>query len=269
MMRILILLFASLTTIISGSPTTTDLMWTKTNPAFRRPTTGPPHSLELTVREFDQLHLRCPEDKGEEHIIYRVSKAEYLGCRVANPRPEIVMLCGKDSRGAPLRLRTITFRPYSPTPGGLEFPPSTSHYFISTASTGNLYQRVGGGCSSHNLRLAIHVAPSEKPPSTIFPPLPPRFQQRVEESGPSLFKDQRPAVPSSQFLYYYTPRDLLRLPSRARSLNTPRRLGGPSAKTLGGPSARTARIAKNSSTISSFSFTILLYLLVLKSLLMG
>ena len=252
MMRLLILLLPSMTSI-SGSPTTTDLMWTKTNPVFSRPA-GPPHSLELTVSEFDQLHLRCPEDKEEEHIIYRVSKAEYLGCRVANPRPEIVMLC---EGGAPLRLRTITFRPYSPTPGGLEFPPSSSHYFISTASSGNLYQRVGGGCSSHNLRLAIHVAPPERPPATIFPPLPPRFQQRVEESGPSLFKDQRPAVPSSQFLYYYSPTDLLRLPSRARSLNTPRRLGGPSA-----------RIAKNSSSSMS-SFTILLYLLVLKSLLIG
>merc|ERR1719430_351274 len=131
------------------------------------------------------------------------------------------------------------------------------NYFISTASSGNLYQRVGGGCSSHNLRLAIHVAPPERPPATIFPPLPPRFQQRVEESGPSLFKDQRPAVPSSQFLYYYSPRDLLRLPSRARSLNTPRRLGGPSART-----------AQNSSS-SMTSFTILLYLLVLKSLLIG
>ena len=259
-MRLLIWLLPSMTSMISGLPTTTDLMWTKTNPAFSRPA-GPPHSLELTVREFDQLHLRCPEDKEEEHIIYRVSKAEYLGCRVANPRPEIVMLCGKDSRGAPLRLRTITFRPYSPTPGGLEFPPSSSHYFISTASSGNLYQRVGGGCSSHNLRLAIHVAPSERSTSTIFPPLPPRFQQRVEESGPSLFKDQRPAVPSSQFLYYYSPRDLLRLPSRARSLNTPRRLGG--------PSARTARTAKNSSNMACFSFTILMYLLVLKSLLLG
>merc|ERR1719430_918523 len=136
------------------------------------------------------------------------------------------------------------------------------NYFISTASSGNLYQRVGGGCSSHNLRLAIHVAPPESPPATIFPPLPPRFQQREEESGPSLFKDQRPAVPSSQFLYYYSPTDLLRLPSKARSLNTPRRLGG--------PSARTARTAKNSSnSISPFSFTILLYLFILKSLLIG
>ena len=184
MMRLLVLVLPSM---IGGLPTTTDLMWTKTNPAFSSPA-GPPHSLELTVREFDQLHLRCPEDKAEEHIIYRVSKAEYLGCRVANPRPEIVMLCGKDPQE--LRLRTITFRPFSPTPGGLEFPPSSSHYFISTASSGNLYQRVGGGCSSHNLRLAIHVAPSERPTSTIFPPLPPRFQQRVEESGPTLFKDR-------------------------------------------------------------------------------
>jgi len=83
-MRLLILLLPSMTSI-SGLPTTTDLLWTKTNPVFSRPA-GPPHSLELTVREFDQLHLRCPDDEEEEHIIYRVSKAEYLGCRVANPR---------------------------------------------------------------------------------------------------------------------------------------------------------------------------------------
>ena len=262
-MWVLMLLLPSIThSLPTTSPTTTDLMWTRTNPAFISPAAGPPHSLELTVKEFDQLHLRCPEDEEEEHIIYKVSKAEYLGCRVANPRPEIVMLCGKKSREVPLRLRTITFRRFSPTPGGLEFPPSTSHYFISTASSSNLYQRVGGGCTSHNMRLVIHVEPTERSTSTSFPPLPPRFQKKVEETGPSLFKDQRPSVPSSQFLYYYSPRDLLRLPSRARSLNTPRRLGG--------PSARTARTAKNScSNLFPFSYSILLYHFVLKSLLIG
>merc|ERR1711994_568201 len=102
------------------------------------------------------------------------------------------------------------------------------------------------------MRLVIHVEGTERSTSTSFPPLPPRFQKKVEETGPSLFKDQRPSVPSSQYLYYYSPRDLLRLPSRARSLNTPRRLGG--------PSARTARTAKNSCS-NLFPF-LLKYLIV-------
>ena len=128
-------------------PTTTDLEWSASNPSFL-PTASSP-SLELRVNEgveeggWDQLHLRCPTDPSEHLVVYRVSAAEFRACRVASPRPEVVLVCGGPSSSSSssysATLRTITFRPYSPLPGGLEFPPSTSHFFISTSSPGRIF----------------------------------------------------------------------------------------------------------------------------------
>ena len=203
-----------------ATPTVTDLYWNTSNPVFRTGAIGPPYSHQILVnqgggrgREFDQLHLWCPLDGREELIIYRVSLAEYLSCRVADPTPQVVMDC---SSSRPTRLRTITFRPYSPTPGGLEFPPDSEHFFLSTSSPGNIASRRGGVCQTHNMRLAIKVA-SDGPAPDPFPTLPPRFRPlpaRID--GPSLYAGPRPRVPSSEFLYYYSPRDLLRLSSAAR-----------------------------------------------------
>ena len=233
-------------------PTTTDLEWSSSNPSFLP--TASSSALELRVNEgveeggWDQVDLRCPADPGEHHLVYRVSEAEFRACRVASPRPEVVMVCGGGSSSPPLR--TITFRPYSPLPGGLEFPPSSSHYFISTSSPGHLHQRHAGACTQHNLRLAVHVAPAASPSSSTssFPPssstsspspsppspspLPPRLaplgrrgggrREGGRREGVTLYRDRRPLVPSSQYLYYYTPRDLLTLAARARALGTSR-----------------------------------------------
>ena len=53
---------------------------------------------------------------------------------------------------------TITFRSFTPTPGGLEFRPGHSYYFISTSSKNDLHRRVGGGCSTHNMKITFKVA---------------------------------------------------------------------------------------------------------------
>ena len=124
---------------------TTDIYWNSSSPLFLRRGPGPPYSPTIRVgqgggREWDQLHLHCPTDE-EQLVIYRVSRAEYLSCRVAAPRPEVVMVC---QGGGGAALRTITLRPYSPTPGGLEFPPGSRNYFISTSSPTSLHDRQGG-----------------------------------------------------------------------------------------------------------------------------
>merc|ERR1711953_625450 len=64
---------------------------------------------------------------------------------------------------------TITFRSFTPTPGGLEFRPGHSYYFISTSSRDDLHRRVGGGCSTHNMKMIFKV--HQKPSEDILEPL--------------------------------------------------------------------------------------------------
>ena len=66
--------------------------------------------------EYDQLNLICPRGaEGEEHVIYSVDREEFEGCRVRGPRPRIVAVCNSPER---FMYFTITFRSFTPTPGG-------------------------------------------------------------------------------------------------------------------------------------------------------
>ena len=73
--------------------------------------------------EYDQVNLICPVVKkghggvGEQHVIYSVEKDEFDNCKVTNPRPRIVAVCNRPDT---FMYFTITFRSFTPTPGGLE-----------------------------------------------------------------------------------------------------------------------------------------------------
>ena len=109
--------------------------------------------------EYDQLNLICPVARagagGEEHVIYSVAREEFEACRVRGPRPRIVAVCNRPER---FMYFTITFRSFTPTPGGLEFRPGQEYYFISTANKRDIHRRVGGWCSSHNMKMIVKVA---------------------------------------------------------------------------------------------------------------
>lgn len=84
--------------------------------------------------EYDQVHIICPyyepgtnESEAERYIIYNVSKVEYETCRITNPNPRIIAICDKPFNTT---LVTISFRPFTPQPGGLEFKPGNDYYFI-------------------------------------------------------------------------------------------------------------------------------------------
>lgn len=85
--------------------------------------------------EYDQVHIICPfyepgmanENETEKYIIYNVSKVEYETCRITNPNPRIIAICDKPFN---VTLVTISFRPFTPQPGGLEFKPGNDYYFI-------------------------------------------------------------------------------------------------------------------------------------------
>merc|ERR1711977_398273 len=120
--------------------------------------------------EYDQVNIVCPFYKSgirggsgnhnqERYVVYSVSKTEYDSCRIAQPNPRIIAVC---DRPYELMYFTITFRSFTPTPGGLEFRPGQSYYFISTSSKNDIHRRVGGGCSTHNMKITFKVA-DEKP----------------------------------------------------------------------------------------------------------
>uniref|UniRef100_A0A1A9V5P9 Ephrin RBD domain-containing protein n=1 Tax=Glossina austeni TaxID=7395 RepID=A0A1A9V5P9_GLOAU len=125
--------------------------------------------------EFDQVHIICPvyepgtfDNETEKYIIYNVSKVEYETCRITNADPRVIAICDKPQK---LMFFTITFRPFTPQPGGLEFLPGNDYYFISTSSKDDLYRRIGGRCSTNNMKVVFKVccAPEEKNKTTTSP----------------------------------------------------------------------------------------------------
>ncbi|UYV65085.1 EFNB2 [Cordylochernes scorpioides] len=117
--------------------------------------------------EYDQVNIICPviqpgtnPEDVEQYIIYNVSKEEYNSCRITNPNPRIIALCDKPEQ---LMYFTITFRSFTPQPGGLEFRPGQDYYFISTSDgkMSGLRQKSGGKCATHNMKIIFKVCCDE------------------------------------------------------------------------------------------------------------
>ncbi|XP_077293332.1 ephrin [Arctopsyche grandis] len=152
--------------------------WNTTNSIFRIDNTD--HVFDLNKGnpqfDYDQVNIVCPmyppdknDDNAEKYIIYNVSKEEYDTCRITNPNPRVIAICDKPHK---LLFFTITFRPFSPQPGGLEFFPGRDYYFISTSTKDDLHRRIGGWCSTHNMKLVFRVCCQQEPPPTPAPPPP-------------------------------------------------------------------------------------------------
>ena len=139
------------------------VFWNISNPIFRLDNTD--HVIDVNVNnspmEYDQLNLICPRNNSEEeeHIIYIVSREEFQACQVLDKKPKIVAVCDQPRK---FQYFTITFRNFSPTPGGLEFRPGQSYYLISTATLGDIARREGGFCSSHNMKIIFKVADHQR-----------------------------------------------------------------------------------------------------------
>ena len=125
---------------------------------------GPPFSIDDNIVdvnednhlwEYDQLNIICPIISEEKHIIYSVSKPEFDSCWVFHPRPKIVAVC---DRPRSFKYFTITFRSFSPSPGGLEFKPGHTYYFVSTSTINDVHRRAGGYCS------LVPSLPHDNPP---------------------------------------------------------------------------------------------------------
>ena len=140
-----------------------NIHWNASNPLFRIDRTD--NVIDINGGnhpwEYDQVNIVCPvyktgeESIQEQYIIYSVTKQEYESCRITQPSPKIIAVCNRPHE---LMYFTITFRSFTPTPGGLEFRPGQDYYFISTSSKNDLHRRVGGGCSTHNMKITFRVA---------------------------------------------------------------------------------------------------------------
>jgi len=182
--------------------------WNKANPMFRLDNTD--HIIDVNAGnlpgEYDQVNIICPVSKTdvsspERHVIYSVSREEFDSCRITNPKPRIVAVCSKPYQ---LLYFTITFRSFSPTPGGLEFYPGQDYYFISTSSSEDLHRRVGGGCSTNNMRMIFKV--SNDPISDLETPWKPSTTSTTTKRPLVQFKSE---VPRHREYYVYHPRDLI------------------------------------------------------------
>ncbi|KAK2726608.1 hypothetical protein QYM36_007447 [Artemia franciscana] len=162
-----------------------DIYWNTSNPIFRIDNTD--HIIDVNkgnlAFEYDQVNIICPvyapgthEDDAEKYIIYNVSKEEYDSCRITNPNPRIIAVCDKPNK---LMYFTITFRSFTPQPGGLEFRPGQDYYFISTSSRDDLHRRIGGRCSTHNMKVVFKVCCKDDAPEKLKVP-------------------QRPVLPAAQ-----------------------------------------------------------------------
>ncbi len=137
--------------------------WNTSNPIFRIDNTD--HIIDVNRGnqpwEYDQVNIICPlyrpeeAQQAEKYIIYSVSKDEYDSCRIMSTRPRIIAQCTEPHE---LMYFTITFRSFTPTPGGMEFQPGKDYYFISTSSASDVHRRVGGRCATHNMKIQFKVA---------------------------------------------------------------------------------------------------------------
>ena len=180
--------------------------------------------------EYDQVNILCPQyDKSttpniedtERFVIYHVNREEYEMCRVMTAHPKVVGVC---SRPYTKSFYTISFRSFSPSPGGLEFQPGQDYYFISTSSPEDLHRRVGGGCSTHNMKMIFKVSDNRDQHAQINAPRGNNFGDSNElmdsvssfSYSTTTTTTPKPVVRFNSkvlnhrgSIYYYHPRDLI------------------------------------------------------------
>merc|ERR1719507_392822 len=123
---------------------------------------------------------------------------------------KIVAVCSKPYQ---LLYFTITFRSFSPTPGGLEFHPGQDYYFISTSSSADLHRRVGGGCSTQNMKMIFKVS-NDNVLNSVAPWRPSSTTTTTTKRPLVQFKSE---VPRHREYYVYHPRDLIESISSQKS----------------------------------------------------
>ncbi|EYC30974.1 hypothetical protein Y032_0004g1882 [Ancylostoma ceylanicum] len=118
--------------------------------------------LEQHVSIGDALDIICPFYNPdvdfvdtEQSIIFRVPESDYESCTLSQAARELGRCVSPMKRDKV----KISFRLLSPNPSALDYQPGHTYFFITT-STGTpwgLDNTQGGLCSTHQLKMIIHV----------------------------------------------------------------------------------------------------------------
>ncbi|TRY69963.1 hypothetical protein TCAL_04888 [Tigriopus californicus] len=145
---LLVLVIVCLVPSANGTQSLINIFWNTTNPMFRIDNTDNVFDINMGNHPFqyDQANIICPSYPAgtapldmERYIIYMVSREEYENCHIGNPHPRVIAVCNKPHE---VMYVTITFRSFTPTPGGLEFKPGHDYFFISTSTQHDLHRRL-------------------------------------------------------------------------------------------------------------------------------
>ena len=225
----MIIVFLSSSLNLASAVKTHYVFWNTTNPIFRLDNTD--NVVDVNVGnlpwEYDQLNLICPQNSAEQHVVYSVSEEEFDTCRVSEQRPKIVAICNKPQK---FQYFTITFRNFSPTPGGLEFKPGQNYYLISTSTQRDIHRRAGGFCSSHNMKMIFKVADNavQEAENSVEGDSLVQLSLQEPRQYPGSSPRQYPRVWSARvpqhrndYIYYYKPWARASTSSSSRSVSAP------------------------------------------------
>jgi len=147
LLPLLPLLLLLLPTPAHSTPQVHSLYWNSSSAIFHSPAPLVVN-MQGDTYTFDQAHIICPsEGEGREaYRVYTVSRAEFDSCHLCSPAPRLLADCSSPGRV------TISFRRFSPLPGGLEFRPGSSHYLLSILDSPSTLPEC-----TRNLRLLVRV----------------------------------------------------------------------------------------------------------------
>ncbi|KAK6749106.1 hypothetical protein RB195_001608 [Necator americanus] len=165
-----------------------DIYWNSTNPIFDVSNTD--HVMPVNIG--DRVSLLCPRpgDDYEYSNIYAVSEEEYTHCFLQNPH--LVGSCHNNTQEVTI---TVVFRQFTPTPGGMEFEPGRTYYFITTSdgTLSGIDRRKDGLCTERQMKVKFEV---QLPKSEVQHHGNPKFAARTSQ------KEQREQMETSTPIMY-------------------------------------------------------------------
>ncbi|ETN76021.1 Ephrin [Necator americanus] len=138
--------------------------------------------LRLPGRQFDTSQNRDEKDtlplnhqRTVTQLRCDVSEEEYTHCFLQNPH--LVGSCNNNTQEVTI---TVVFRQFTPTPGGMEFEPGRTYYFITTSdgTLSGIDRRKDGLCTERQMKVKFEV---QLPKSEVQHHGNPKFAARTSQ----------------------------------------------------------------------------------------